>query len=669
MLRFFSRFKGLHKAVFVVFCGILLIGLIVSYAIPSTDLTSRGGLTGSNPNDSQVVVKVGDRAVTLKEFRAQLQALGQVYSQGRELPLAVVKAMGLEQQALDALITDRLSLSEADRLQFGATDQEVSEEIRKMPGFSDEKGNFIGAEEYRRALALRGQDIEEFEDGIRRSLATAKIREYLGAPAQVSDKEAEEEFVKNNTQIDLVYAQIAPGDVRDAYKPAEEDLKSYYDGHKDEFKTTETVRKVEYIFVPTDAATKTVPVTEDEIKKAYEERKQFEPRVSLIKLNVLTPTDEETVSKKINDLNVRVRGAENKPAEDFATVARGNSQDPSAAKGGDIGFIKKDPNKAGDWKQRAHNLKVGDIDGPFRDGTSWYIMKIMEQRQVTIAEMRPTLVASLQNSKGFIRANELADKAYELFTANKDIDKTIQEITKELKVTPESMKRTLQFFKKGDTLPEIGSNPSFEGAIETLNKNDIGAKVSIPNGIAVPRLLDMKEPNQQLSYDDAKFQVEQKLRTVKEPDIVKAKAQEIIGKAKTAADLEGLFKAAKLDVKKDTNFNSFSFSTVQVLNRTRSASMDLKEGEVSKNPIKIGVNWLVFGALKRKDPDMSRLATERAGVRSSLTSEAQSRLFDAHMRAARKRYETEGKLVIYQDRIDNFFNSATVNPADQAAQK
>ena len=666
MLRFFARFKGLHKAIFLSFCAVLLIGLIVSYAIPNTDITRRASGAAST-EDATVIAKVGSREVTIKELRAQMDALSQMYVRGgNALPLATIKALGLDKQALDRLIEEKLSLAEADRLTVTATDTEVAEEIKKLPGFTDqESGKFIGAEEYKRTLQLRGQNVEEFEDNIRRTIILGKIRDILGASAQVSDKEIEDEFRKDNTTVDLVYAQIDPSKIRDTFKASDDELKSYYDAHKEEFKTTEAVRKVEYIFVPTDKATETVPMSEDQLKKEYEDKKQFEPRASVIKLNILTPTDEATVTAKINELNVRVRGTPETKAEDFATVARGNSQDTSREKGGDLGFIKKDPNKPGAWQQRAFNLKVGDIDGPFRDGSSWFILKVTEQRQISFAEMRPTLVASLRNRNGYIRASELADKAYEEYTKDKDIKRAAGEIAKDLKVKPETLIRNLPFFKKGDTLPEIGSNPTFEGAVEGLKKDEIGVKVGIPNGMAVPHLVDLKEPGQQLTFEDAKFLVEQKLRSIKEPDALKKKAQDIVAGAKTAAEFEALLKKEGLEAKTDTNFNSFNFSSAQLIQQARTAAMVLKEGEVGKTPIKNGASWLMFACTKRKDPEMTRFASSRDTTHQRLLNEGQNLTFDTHVKAARERYKNEGRLTIYDDRIAKFLNSS---PAPGAAQ-
>jgi len=84
--------------------------------------------------------------------------------------------------------------------------------------------------------------------------------------------------------------------------------------------------------------------------------------------------------------------------------------------------------------------------------------------------------------------------------------------------------------------------------------------------------------------------------------------------------------------------------------------MLLKEGEVGKTPIKFGAGYLVVAATKRTEADLSKLVTEREGIRQRLLSERQQVAYDAYMKETRKRYELEVKIRVYQDRIDSFFN-------------
>ncbi|MGH9801594.1 MAG: hypothetical protein ACRD82_14620, partial [Blastocatellia bacterium] len=164
------------------------------------------------------------------------------------------------------------------------------------------------------------------------------------------------------------------------------------------------------------------------------------------------------------------------------------------------------------------------------------------------------------------------------------------------------------------------------------------------------------------TFDQARNQVEEKLRREKEPNLAKSRAQELASQAKDAADLERLMKAEGLTIKKDTNFNTYqwpgaSAGGLQSQNQANAIMMALKEGEVSKTPIKVGASYLLFGALKRNDADLTKLSAERESLRQALIVERQNIVYETFIKDARKRYQAEGKIKVYKDRIDKFFAS------------
>jgi peptidyl-prolyl cis-trans isomerase D len=662
MLRFFSKFQRSSKIVLIIFGFVLLLGLILFY-VPNQNI-SPNQVVGNRADDGVVIAKVGAQEITLKDYRTQLLSTAQMYAQGRGVDQTIIRMMKLDQMVLDRLIDEKLMLSEAERLNFVGTDKEINETIHQT--FTDpDTGQWIGRPEYLRRLRLQGQDPEEYENQIRKGFVANKMRTFLAAGVQVSDKEIEEEYKAENTKVEVIYATIDKDKVKDKPKPAESEMQAYYDGHKDEFKATEPVRKVEYIFIPTDKVT--VAVTDEMLKAEYEKNIQKEPRASIIKMNVATPADDETVRKKMSELKTRAQGsAETKP-EDFAALARGNSQDPTASKGGDIGFIKKNPNTPNDWKQKAFNVGVGNIEGPFKNGNSYYLMKITEERDIPFAEMKPTLVAGAKNRGAYAKANEIANKAYELFTENKDLRKTAETIAAEMKVKPEDLIRTTPYFKKGDTLPEIGSNPTFEKHIEELKKSDIADKIGIPNGIAVPRLIDVIEGGAQLTFGQARNQIETKLQREKDMNIVQQTATNYLTQAKTADELKALLAKDGIEVKTDANnLTGVPFSSLQVTRQIREAVLTTKQNEVAKAPIKTGAGtYIVFAATKRTEADMSKFAEQRNALRQRLEGERGSLVYDSYVKAARKRYEDTGKLWIDRKKIDEFVSSINANQANQ----
>jgi peptidyl-prolyl cis-trans isomerase D len=666
MLRFFAKFQRSRNIVLLLFSLLLLVGLVIFY-IPNTDLTGGRNLGATSENDSQVIAKVGSQEITLKEFRNTMTAYGQQYGRGNQLPLSTLKALGVDKQALDSLIASRLSLDIADTLKLTGTDREVSDQVVKTFA-NPETNQFIGKEEYIRRLALSGSSVNEYEKSVREGITANKVRSYLISGEQVSDKEIEESYKKDNTKVEVAYAIVDRDKVKDTFKPSDDELKSYYESHKNDFKADEPTRRVDYIFISTDEVAKTMNITDADLREEYNSNKQFEYRASIIRRDVLASTDEDTVKAKIDELTKRVKPAANTNAkpEDFAVVAKAESQDTKTAKnGGDIGWVRKDPNRTSAWQQRifTSGLKVGDIDGPFRDGQSWYLMKVTEQREVPFEQMKATLRAGVSNRKAYGEASKLADKAYEKATEYKDLRKAADEIAKEMKIAADKLIKSTPYFKNGDTLPEIGSSPQFEEAVSTLKKAEIGDKVGITGGLAVPQVVDILEKGTLLSFEQARNQVENKLRQEKEPNLALAKAQELITKAKTAAEFQALAKAAGLEVKTDSNFNNVTFpgqaaGGLQTSQQARNALFSLKEGEIVKAPIKYGLaGYIVFAATKRTEADLSKLAASREDIRQRLVSERQGLAYDAYIKAARKRYEDAGKIKIYQERIDSFITS------------
>ncbi|HKQ74486.1 MAG TPA: SurA N-terminal domain-containing protein [Blastocatellia bacterium] len=676
MLRFFAKLERSRNFLLWSFCALLLIGLIAFY-IP-TEYLGPGIGPARSSEDKTVIAKVGSQEITLREYKTVLTGMLSSFSQrGSSIPLSIARSVGYDKQAIDQLISKRLILDQGDELNLVGTNSEVNDMIRRQ--FLGPDGVFIGKSEYLRRIKLNGWDVEEYESNLRDEITSRKVRDFLISAAQVSERDIEQKYKFDNTKVEAVYATLDLEKIRTKFNPTEQDLRSYYDAHKDEFKATLPTRKVDYIFIPTKEVAKTVPVTEEELKKEFESRKQYEKRASVIRLNVLAPSDQPTVRAKMDELARKVRGSKDVPAEDFATVAKGNSQDPTAKQGGDIGWIKKEPNKSGQWRQRAYtsDLKVGDIDGPFADGSSWYLMKITEEREVPFAQMRDTLKATVQNNKAYKAASDLAQKAYEKATEYKDLPKAAEEIAKEIKISAASLLKTTPYFKNGDEQKDLGeggsmaNNPAFDDATSTLAKGDIGEKISIPGGFAVPRVVDIIDKGAALNFEQARNQVENKYRKEKEPNLAQSRAQEILNQSKNAEDFERLAKAEGMEIKSDTNFNTYSFpgaaqGGLQASNQARSALTSLKEGEVAKSPIKVGASYLIFAAKKRTEADLSKLAQDREGVRQSILGERQGQAYDAFTKAARKRYEGQNKIKIYQDRIDKFFRDYE---AAQAAQQ
>src|SRR5215213_8254304 len=127
MLRFFAKLERSRNLLLIAFCGILLVGLVAFY-IPSTN--SGFSSRAVNSDDDIVIAKIGSQEIKLKEYRAQVAQMSSVFGRGNPLPLSTLKAVGMDKQALEQLISNRLALDQAEKLGLTGSNGEINEVIK-----------------------------------------------------------------------------------------------------------------------------------------------------------------------------------------------------------------------------------------------------------------------------------------------------------------------------------------------------------------------------------------------------------------------------------------------------------------------------------------------------------------------------------------------------------
>ena len=107
---------------------------------------------------------MGGLPVSVGEFQRTYYRQRQMYDrlyQGR-LDENMLRQLGIEEQVLEGLVTERLVELETKRLGVTVSDEAVARAIATSPEFQGD-GAFIGTEEIRRRLELQGLSEEEFE--------------------------------------------------------------------------------------------------------------------------------------------------------------------------------------------------------------------------------------------------------------------------------------------------------------------------------------------------------------------------------------------------------------------------------------------------------------------------------------------------------------------------
>lgn len=671
MLKFLGGRKRSRNAVLLVFVGLMALSLVGFFSIGSGG--AAGILRGTGGSDT-AVAKVGSYEVTTKELTNALMSFGQQIAQGqgqsRQDDLRTLYEL-YGQQVLDNLIRQKLILYEADKLNLGASDNEVQSRLRQI--FTP----WPGPEAYRNRLQQGGMSPVVFEENLRASIAQEHLRSFITAAVQVDPKAIEDDYRRSNTSYTVRWVEVSPDKFRDKVTVTEPDLRAYFDGHKDDFKITSEERQARCLFIDQNKAGEAVQISDDELKQDFNpERLVKQVRVSQIVLDVpKAPADdskdkkaeankpslEEPIRTKAQGISKRAQGAEGSPAEDFAKLAREFSQDQATkAKGGDLGWINKDAKReTDDPLNRVFNMKKDEVSQPVKKGDKYYVLKVTDRKIPTLADAREELLKAARSRTGYSKAVEIAAEAEQSFKQSKDANAVAAEINKKYGAQMAAVKE-LPFFSEGDTLPDLGNATEFESSVfEMQNPSDVGARVNVDKGFAIPQLIQKREPHDAV-FEEVKDKVENAYRANKGTELAEQRAKEI-AKAQNADDMKKMGEGLGLKVDERGGLAGSDSIGPLVTEANRELVYKLNVGEITKEPIKTENNVFVVAALKaRKDADMGGpFEKERKSIEQRLLDEHRNVYFSTYLVMTQKQLNDEGKIKIYEDAIVAAIDSGT----------
>jgi peptidyl-prolyl cis-trans isomerase D len=648
MLKQFNRAKGAHKYIIIFFALLMAASLLMFYAPGSNQVNA-------NPaTNREVLAEVSGDDITVADLYRQKQSYQQRF--GGQFSLA---QFGLNDKSmLDGLVRSKIIAQEAARLSLGTSDAEVNKAV--VTQFVDESGKFIGVAKYRERVARAYGSAERFEQGLREELAADKLRAFVTAGVSVSEEEVRDDFKRKNSSFDVTYVPIVADKLAASLQPSEEELQKYYEENKTGFRYLEPQKKIRYLFINQEKVGEKLDIPDADLRAAYDalkpENKQAGVRVQQIVLKVARKDLDQQVLAKATKIAQDLRGSDaaaaNVTEEKFAEAAKGNSEDPATAtKGGWLPApVRRDPNRKNDILQTTLDMQEGQVSDPVFTAGAYYIFRRGASVPKSFEEAKRELLVSQRNTRAYKSAADLAARAVARLKETRDFQKVAQELAAESNMNAGDMVKETPFVKPGDNVPDIGSSPQFEDAIRPLeNANDVGDRVSIKNGFAVPMLVEKREPRipdfaevrdevvRRAKQARAQSQLEQTARDLAgnngSPDALKAAAEKLGLEVKTAdayklgSPLEGAGTSATAD---DLIYN-------------------LKEGEVSKTPVKLGDSWVVVAVKKRTEADLAEFAKQREQLTQTLLNTRRSDVFDDYVSATRARLDREGKVKIYED--------------------
>jgi peptidyl-prolyl cis-trans isomerase D len=357
--------------------------------------------------------KVNGSEVSANEVRQSYQQqLAQVERQTNG-PISDAQRNEIKKRVLDDYVNSAALVTRVDALGYRVSDADVLQAECQIPAFQvDGKCDTAHAVAVLRA---QGRSPAEIDALFARDVKLRQLDSALTLSSFATPTEMKQIRALTKQQREITWVALSAEKYANQATPDDAALKTYFDAHKSEYMTPETV-DLRYLEISLSQLASKVSVDDAQLKAYYDEQKVKTPerfteaeqrRVSHILLPVTNPKDDAAVKAKAEAILKRAQAG-----EDFSKLAKEFSQDPgSAQQGGDLGWSERKVWVA-PFADAAYSMKVDEIRGPVKTQFGYHILKLVG--------IQPTTVKTFEQSKADLETEYRRNEAEKLFNNAQD---------------------------------------------------------------------------------------------------------------------------------------------------------------------------------------------------------------------------------------------------------
>jgi peptidyl-prolyl cis-trans isomerase D len=616
-----------------------------------------GGSTGGGGLSNQTVAKIGGDAISAAEFDQRYRS---VYQQQQSLYKGnlspeLVRALDLPRQVLDGMIDSRLQLDAAKRLRLQVSDDEVSNFVVSYSAFQ-QNGQFIGKERYQQLLAASRLSPERFEEEVRESLLAQKYLALVKASVLIPEAEVRKEFGVRNEKATIEYVRIAASRLESTAGPTDAELKTYYEKHKDRYRSPQQ-RRVKYLLVDRARASGKIVIPEPALRAEYERRKDsFAVPEQVTAAHILIrvdpskgPAADALARDKAEKLAARV-----KAGEDFAKLANENTEDPSGkGNGGQLPPFSHGQ-MVPEFERAAFALEPRQISIPVKTQYGYHVIRVIARtppRVSSFDEVRAQISSELAEKRAEAetdrRARELAERI-------KHLKNTSDEELRRLADTDAISYNETPWFSRGESIPGIGANPRFSDQAWALKVGQLSKDpVQTARG---PALLKPTEERATgvAPFDEIKARVGLDLQAERREKEGLDKLQPAVRELNSGATLASIAQRYETEVKTTPEFAPGGpIPEIGTVPDLSAAVFSTPKGQTGP-PVSAPGGFVLFRVLTKTTPDPVAFEAQKMEISDSLRSREAERL----IRATLQQLRTEKKVEINEEILQSFLPQA-----------
>ncbi len=395
--------------------------IVVPFALFGIDSLFSGG---SQPPAATVNGEKVSQAELQQAIAMQKRRL--INMMGEQIDPAMLDDNVLRKPALDSLIKQQLLLQAAEEAGIRISDKQLNTVIASMPQFHED-GRF-SQQRYQQVLRLQGYSSALFKQLLRSDLLIQQLSASVASSAFVTEAELDEAVAYIHENRDFHSVTVPLSKFEKDLTVSEEEVLSYYQNNSQRFQSEP---KVQFSYLELREEQFYQPVSEQQVQEEYQRlidsmAVDAEREAAHILIELSDEVSREQVIAKLQGLRQRVLAG-----EDFAELAKSESQDPgSAEQGGLLGFSAGDSFPA-EFEDALAQLQPGEVSQPVETEAGIHLIQLISVKQAKLPSLesvrleiterlrrqkaRPELLASVEALRDLVfNAEDLRMPAAEL---------------------------------------------------------------------------------------------------------------------------------------------------------------------------------------------------------------------------------------------------------------
>ena len=408
-------------------------------------------------------------------------------------------------------------------------------------------------------------------------------------------------------------------------KPTEEEIKKFYDRNKELLKEPLKVQ-VEYLSYPFDRFSSSAQITDKEVEDYYQAHREsrFHKPKEVKARYILVRVPPGADAKQKTDAQTRANHilTEARAGKDFAQLAKKESEDSTAAKGGEVGWLTR-AQLPSPLDKAVFNLAKGEISNVIESPTGFHIVKvedIRDEKTQSLKDATAEITRALKAEKGKREAAKLADRDREKALSGNDFAKLGQESGVAVNVT--------RPFTNGEVLPEVGQSPEFYKTALSMSSKDISPVIEGTNAYYVLKLKQRSEPAVP-PFDAARSNIEKSLKESKAHEMLQQKARSLLEQLKKEKDITKLAQQNGLKLEETGWFlrSAAQLPKVGELSEMRSGGITLSAEKPFPDKIYTQKdNAYIFAFKDSQSADMERFDKEKEQLTNQALEESRQQV-------------------------------------------